>query len=328
MWIGIELTASFIKHGLFDGQRLIHREVTGIHNRESDRLIEQILQILENARNREKVRGIGIAIPAQVDPDHHEILESPALPAIEGTGFLHRIGEQLPVAVTVGSDVQMAAWGEYHFHPEIRQIRAQNVIYIAPEFPFRVGLVLGGRLYTGTLGLAGHLGHFSVSPEGPKCTCGRTGCVQTWITPAGLVTAVQSVLWKYPQSRLRQIRIENLRPEDVFEAARFADRAAMEVMDTSARVLGILLGCLTNMFQPDAILFGGTVFASNDFFVQKAWNHAREIAIPRASRHCVLLHSHLKYFAAVWGAGLLAMQRDATARKSARSSRKTRPRRE
>jgi fructokinase len=111
------------------------------------------------------------------------------------------------------------------------------------------GLVLRGRLVTGAQGIAGEWGHNPLpgpaADEGPRCWCGRSGCVETWLSGSGLARD-----YHHPAGRL-------LSAADIAAAAARGDPEAAACIDRYVTRLGRSLAGVVNLLDPDVIVLGG-----------------------------------------------------------------------
>lgn len=94
---------------------------------------------------------------------------------------------QLPV--TAVNDAQSAAWAEFCALPG-----RDDMVFLTVSTGVGGGVVLNGKLQTGSGGLAGHLGHTLADPAGPLCGCGRRGCVEAIASGWGIAAQAQGEL--------------------------------------------------------------------------------------------------------------------------------------
>lgn len=113
------------------------------------------------------------------------------------------------------------------------------------------GLVADGRIINGPRGIGGEWGHNPLPwPEpsefpGPKCWCGQKGCMEVWVSGAGLI------------SDHRHMSGETLEPETIFQHSNQGDKQARQSLDRHASRLARGLAGIINIFDPDVIVLGG-----------------------------------------------------------------------
>jgi len=124
------------------------------------------------------------------------------------------------------------------------------------------GILADGRLLRGSAGVAGHLGHLTVDPEGPLCICGNRGCLETIFSAraiegeaiAAVLRGVHSTLTAAFAADPRQITCEL-----VFAAAAAGDNLARLICD---RAIKYLAGAIAGMFgalDPEVVILGGQI---------------------------------------------------------------------
>ncbi len=107
------------------------------------------------------------------------------------------------------------------------------------------GICINGKLHSGNHGIAGELGHFAIDPEGEKCFCGNTGCIDTKLTGPGISKAYKKLTGKV------------LSAEKIVERARLEDKKCLQVFNHFLDDFGRSVGGLISLLDPDAIVLGG-----------------------------------------------------------------------
>jgi glucokinase len=121
------------------------------------------------------------------------------------------------------------------------------------------GIFVDGHLMNGENGLAGELGHIIIEQEGRECTCGRNGCLETYVSAAGIKRSVSYFLSVLNlESELKNISFNELTSKKVSELALNKDPVALKVFNYTGEILGKALANIVTIFNPEAIiLFGG-----------------------------------------------------------------------
>ena len=149
------------------------------------------------------------------------------------------------------NDAQAAAWAEYHaLADEVR-----DMVFITVSTGVGGGVVSGGRLLTGSGGLAGHLGHTLADPKGPRCGCGRVGCVEAIASGRGIAAAAQGEL---AGSDARTI----------FARAADGDDQAAGLVRRSAEVLARLIADVKAVTDCQRVVVGGSVGLAEGYLAQ------------------------------------------------------------
>ena len=191
-------------------------------------------------RHGEPVRSVAIGAPGPIDPARRVLVNPPNLAHWLNVPLASVLEAAVACPVHLENDANLAALAEFH---KGAGRGASNLVYITWGTGVGGGLILDGRLYTGTRGLAGELGHMIVAPGGPVCGCGQHGCLEAVCGGANLA------------------RQTGRSAVELFAAAR-VDREALAIVQRAAASMGQALVTLTNIFDPDLIVIGGGVTSS------------------------------------------------------------------
>jgi glucokinase len=124
------------------------------------------------------------------------------------------------------------------------------------------GIVAGGRLLKGATGVAGHLGHVTVDPDGPPCICGNNGCLETFFSAHAIEAEAFSIAHRGCASRLTALAQQGpqaLTCQAVFELAAGGDELARGIVDRATRALGAAIAGLLLVFDPEIVIVGGRI---------------------------------------------------------------------
>ncbi|MFN2432284.1 MAG: ROK family protein [Gemmatimonadota bacterium] len=169
------------------------------------------------------------------------------------------------------------------------------------------GLVIGGRLFAGAHGLAGELGHVVVDPRGRACRCGGRGCLEAHFSGWALVEGYRE---RTRAGRPGAVHLDDLSPEDVFEAWSRGDPDAAAVVDEGLDAFGRALAGAVNLLNPDRIVLFGGLAGSWDLFGPPLLERVRRLAL-QPSFEAVRFHASRLAWAGVLGAGGLLLSESA-----------------
>ena len=200
----------------------------------------QLLRLIEAVAGRDTV-GVGIGIPGRVDAARGEILSAGYLD-ISGLELSPLVRQRFGCDARVENDATMALIAEAHARPEV----SDGLVLMVT-----VGTGIGGAIVQNGVpwyggGVSGQFGHLIVAPDGPRCNCGRRGCVETLSSGTALRRLVMEA--GLPNE---------LRVSDLFERAAKGDEAASGVLTRWAAPFQRALGTLTSAFDPRLIIVGG-----------------------------------------------------------------------
>jgi predicted NBD/HSP70 family sugar kinase len=228
--------------------------------------------------------GLTVAAPGLVGRDRHTVLRAPNL-GWEQVAVAELLAiPALPVAVE--NEANLGALAELWLggHDDIA-----DFIHVSAEIGIGAALVVDGRLFRGARGFAGELGHVPVRPDGPRCSCGAHGCLETY---AG------------EEAVLRAAGIDPAQPDRVkalHTAAADGDEAALSALRAAGQALGIALSGAVNLLDPQAVVLGGPLAALAPWLrdavereltqrvTDRLWPAAGGVLVSRLGRDGVLL---------------------------------------
>jgi glucokinase len=200
------------------------------------------------------VRALGIGMPGPLDPTRGLVISPGNLPGFINVPLNRILTRRTGIRSYLHHDAHLAALAE-HRHGAAKGSR--NVIYVTVSTGIGAGLILDGRLYSGAGGIAGEVGHIVVQPGGPLCSCGNHGCVEALASGTAIARQARVLGARDRQSILRSFEIPTA--ADVVRAARQGDLRALQILEAAGTALGIAMGTLVNLFNPDLIVLGGSV---------------------------------------------------------------------
>jgi glucokinase len=222
-----------------------------------------------------------------------------------------RIEDLVHLPTVIENDANAAAWGEFRFGAAAQH---NDMIMITVGTGIGGGIVLEGRMYRGSFGVAGEIGHLNMVPEGIPCGCGSKGCWEQYAAGRALRrsgrerAAADPVLGK----RLLELNegiAETITGSQITQAAEEGDPLALEVYDELADWLGRGMGDLASLFDPAVFVLGGGVSDSGNLLldpVAKAFEKHLIGGVHRPRAEVVL--ASLGSAAGIAGAGDLARQ--------------------
>jgi glucokinase len=127
------------------------------------------------------------------------------------------------------------------------------------------GILAGGRLLHGMRGVAGHLGHLTVDPDGPVCICGNRGCLETLFSARAIEGEATAAVLRGCHSRLTDLFAGDPRAvtcEAVFAAAADGDEVARAICDRAIKYLAGAIAGIFGAFDPEVVILGGQIAAA------------------------------------------------------------------
>lgn len=314
--LGIDLGGTKILTAVIDaeGKMLSHDHIVTPAKEGHETVIKSILESTDRALSQAGITvtslsAIGIGAPGLSNPETGVLLTSPNLPGWRNVPLRDIIENELGRKAFLINDANAAALGELLFGSGRG---AQNIIYITVSTGIGGGIIIDGKLYTGSIGTAGELGHMVIDSEGPPCNCGNRGCWETLASGTALARiARQRIQEGAPTSILKLAAgdSDKIDAEVVHQAARTGDKLANELIHQIAYYLGVGLANLVNIFNPEVIVIGGGLSNLGDLLLKPAFEEAERRAFKPAYQSVRFTSAELGRCSGVLGAAAFAFQK-------------------
>lgn len=173
------------------------------------------------------------------------------------------VEKALGVKTFLGNDADAAAYGEYCAGAAMG---AENAVVITLGTGVGSGIIIGGKIYSGSNFAGGEIGHTVISVDGRPCTCGRKGCFEAYSSATGLVNITRDYAEKYPASLMAKLIKQDGRisARTAYAAMKQGDEAGRIVTDEYVKYLAVGIANVINIFQPDVLCIGGGVCNEGD----------------------------------------------------------------
>jgi predicted NBD/HSP70 family sugar kinase len=258
--VGVDMGASHVAVALTDlrGTVLSWDEAPCDVRNDPDGATALIRELIDGALDRtdgarQRLLGIGIGVPAPVDPNAPTVLSEVVLPAWSGHNGIEEISETYGVPVDVENDANLGALAELWWGRDGHQT---NLTFVKVATGVGAGHIIDGRIYRGGSGIAGEIGHVVLDPSGDECVCGNRGCLTTFVGTAALLDRVRELAADQPLSPLAAGEPTLSR---LIEARLEGDALATAVIDRAAVHLGIAIAGLVNLMNPSEVVLGGSL---------------------------------------------------------------------
>jgi len=318
--IGFDLGGTKMMAGLVDGDFKVlareKRKTRGKNGREDTftRMVGLIESLIENnAGAPSEIAGIGIGSPGPLDPSTGVIGNTPNL-GWNNFPLREKMETRFGVPVAVGNDVDMGTCGEFHFGAARG---GRHLLGVFPGTGIGGGLIIDGRLHLGASGSAAEIGHVVVDPAGPRCGCGRKGCLEAFASR--LAIAGQCAVLAMRGHAPALVKEAGYDPRDyrskaLSRAIAGGDERVEEVVREAARRIGRVIAGMVNVISPDTIILGGgLVEAMPDIFLEEAEEMIAEFTLPEIAGHVRVVAAELGDDAVMMGAARLIREKLAAA---------------
>ena len=252
---------------------------------------------------KHRVVAASIMVPGAVDSDKSVVLQAPNLPSLINFPLKTELEQKLGWPVFLENDANAAAVGEM-WMGAARGCR--DVISVTLGTGVGGGVILDGKLWRGSHGSAGEIGHTTVDPfSGLKCKCGNTGCLELFASATAIVRMTKEQLSMFPKS---QLSTAGLTAEKVYEAGRNGDELAQAVFKRFGVYLGIGLANLINLIDPQIIVIAGGAVNGWDLFETEMYRQVGERAFRSTAQQVRIARAECGDNAGLLGAARLALQ--------------------
>ena len=202
----------------------------------------------------ESVDAIGVASPGPLNPYTGYLLAPPNNPEWHNFPLAPNLTTHFRVPAYLDNDANLAGFAEYRFGAGKGH---HDVLYITVSTGIGAGVIIRDKLLQGYHGLAAELGHSIIDPDGPLCSCGYNGHLESFSSGLAIVRYVLGELEAGARSSLK--REAGLNARDIAEAAKQGDALAISAYQRAGEYLGIGVASFLHVFDPSIIIFGGGV---------------------------------------------------------------------
>lgn len=271
--LGVDLGGTQVKMALVDHRGRLAAQAA-VETVKNPRRLVAAMKAAAQVWFHKRLLGTGVGVAGDIDSARGVVRVSPNLgwrnvplkKMLKSAGF--------PQPLFIDNDANAAAWGA--FHVELKG-KSDDLVVLTLGTGVGGGVVLKGHLLHGVTGSAAELGHMNVDPRGLRCSCGNLGCLETFLGKDYLLASARRE-W----ARRGRRWPKGMTPFHLAQIARRGDAAAKAVWARAGSALGVGLGNLINIFNPDTILLcGGIAGASGLLLRSAAPGIRRAFATPR-----------------------------------------------
>jgi len=283
--LSIDVGGTKVSGALSNGPNELSEKFTEPTPKIKDDLIDLLIKKIDESSKKieDELIGVGIGVAGLCDHKNGLIVSSPNLP-LSGVSLGEILSDKSGIPVFIDNDANMAALGE-KTAGEGRDLN--DFIFLTLGTGVGGGIFIDGELYRGSLGAAAEIGHMVIVANGPRCNCGRLGCLEAMASGTAVTRMAEEVVHQTPRAKISLQaggKPNMITSEDVSALARGGDPESIEIFQVVGQSLGIGLGNLINIFSPEAIILGGGFSGATDLFLSTAINVMLKTAIdPRAS---------------------------------------------
>jgi glucokinase len=209
------------------------------------------------------VLAIGIAAPGPLDPQKGIIYKAVNIPGWENLPLRDLIQDHFGVPVALENDANLAALGEVTFGAGRGH---HHLLYLTISTGVGGGVIINDELLTGFRGLGSELGHVTVLPDGPVCSCGKRGHLEAVASGPAIARYVAQQIADGQSSQLANQ--EPLTAYHVAQAAADGDELATRAYQRAGTFLGQAIADFLHIFNPSIVVLGGGVIQSGELLLE------------------------------------------------------------
>jgi glucokinase len=290
MIIGIDLGGTKIAGVLAtpSGKVLMDVNIPTEASKGKKKVIENIKKAISMLMHSQKVKvkAIGIGAPGPILYEKGIVMEAPNLPGWKRVNIKKILEKEFKVPVFVDNDANCAALAEAWFGAGKF---VKHFLYMTVSTGIGGGIIIDKKLYRGATGSAGEFGHMKIDTNGPKCGCGRYGCLESLASGTALKrkTGVQAISLEL--------------------AARQGDKKALEAIQEVAHYLTIGIANLVNIFNPEMVVIGGGLSNMRELLFVPIKKEFKNYVLSVPAKSVKIVRAKLGTDAGVLGAAALCL---------------------
>jgi glucokinase len=311
IYIGIDLGGTGIKAGVVDEQGVILAKEscpTGVE-RGYEAVIRDMAQVAIKAvetsgHTMDDVKAVGIGIPGIMDPKTGIVPFCTNL-SWHNVPIISEMHKYIDKPVYVDNDATVAGLAE-----AVSGVSAgiNNSIFITLGTGVGGGIIMNGKVFSGSNGIGSEIGHMITVAGGEMCTCGNRGCWERYASATAIIREGRRMVEAKPETAL--LKRVNGNPEaitakDVIDLAKEGDPDCAELFDNYVYHLCVGLVNLINVYDPELIALGGGVSAAGDFLLDAVRAKLPQMVFYKAMPYARIELAQLKNDAGIIGAAML-----------------------
>lgn len=269
--LGIDLGGTNIVAGVVDEEYKILAKAECKTNipRPAESVCDSMAEVAKQAAekagvNWDDISSIGIGVPGAVNPVTGVIAYSANL-LFKDWEIVKMMEERLGKKVSIENDANAAAYGEFLAGSAKGAI---NAIAVTLGTGVGGGIIINGKIYSGSNFAGAELGHMVIVKDGKQCGCGRKGCWEAYASATGLINLTKEEIDREdPETSVMKKLAEkegHVSGRTAFDAMRLGDEGGKKVVDEYIDYLACGVASMIHIFQPDVLCIGGGVSKEGD----------------------------------------------------------------
>ena len=248
--------------------------------------------------------GVGIGSAGMIDRKKGLLLLAPNL-GVSQVPITEPIINHYDIPCRLGNDLEVATLGELEFGAG-RQCKSFVCIFVGTGIGS--GIICDGVPYLGATGTAGEIGHTIVVPDGRKCGCGGSGCLETYASRTAIAKEILAGVERGLDCAISdKIDLSKgiIRSKALASAVEMRDELVIGAITKAARYMGIGLASLVNFYNPQRIILGGGLIEAVELYFDTAIRETKQRVLSVPARKLDIVKAELGDYAGIIGAAML-----------------------
>ena len=276
--IGVDIGGTKIATGLVSKNGKVKKKIVlpTLAKKGKEASLEQVYSSIHEIFKLSKVpkseiEGIGLCAPGPLDPKKGIVHNPPNLQGWKEVPLVELVNKKFNKKTRLENDANAAGMAEAIWGAAKKY---KDVFYVTVSTGIGTAIIADKKIYHGKNGMAGEGGHVTIDYKSKYvCKCGNIGCIETLASGPNTVKQLREKLKKNPglKTSLTDMAdgdLGNLTMAIVGEAAREGDRVALETIDEQGTLIGIWLGGMISLLDPEVIVIGGGVSLLGDMLLK------------------------------------------------------------
>jgi glucokinase len=257
--LAIDIGGTQLRAGIYPRNEITPIIIKRVHTYGTEAgVIDRLTELIDSVWPKEPVDIVCVAVPGPVNPHTGIVIETPNIPSWKNYPLAEILFDKYKIPTFIGNDANMAALGEWFYGAGQGH---QNIVYMTISTGVGGGVICDNKLIEGYHGMATELGHMTVLPDGPMCSCGVRGHLEALASGPAIARYVEE---RIETGRKSILGTGLLTAQQIADAAQDGDELSIEAFERAGRYLGQACADFIHLFNPSIMIFGGGVSLSGE----------------------------------------------------------------
>lgn len=298
---GIRIARKHFSIGLFNllGEPLCIKRCSIASGLKAREIMDTVIYEMDNLikkYSRPKILALGVAIPGPYNSIEGKISIVTNVEGWDQIALKDEFSEHFKIPVIIEEHANAAALAQFWYDADTQ--KNDILVYIAFAQGIGAGIIHKGVLLKGTTGAAGEIGHTTINIDGPRCSCGNYGCLETYCSS---ITFVKKINEAFNQNN-------SIKFKDAVLLVKEKNPIATELYLEMCDYLSIGIINVINSFNPTLIVIGDEMaHAAPELMLERIISNVKKRVVPQTLENTKIQLSAYKYDSMVHGAAIIAI---------------------